>query len=77
MRKFILSLFIGIAAQISIAQTAIPSYYNGIDFTLNGTALKAVLATRIINTHTNELTYNKVWNALKIVDENPENASRI
>lgn len=77
MRRFILSLFIGIAAQISIAQTTIPSYYNGIDFTLNGTALKAVLATRVINTHTNELTYNQVWNALKIVDQNPDNSNQV
>lgn len=77
MRKFILSLFIGIAAQISIAQTTIPSYYNGIDFTLNGTALKAVLATRIINTHTNSLSYGNIWNALKIVDENPENSNQV
>src|SRR5690554_5749924 len=77
MRKFILSLFIGIAAQISIAQTAILSYYNGIDFTLNGTALKAVLATRYNNTHTNELTYNQVWNALKIVDEIPDNSNQV
>lgn len=77
MKKIISSLILGIVAQVTFAQNTIPAYYNGIDFTLNGTALKAVLATRIINTHTNELSYPDLWNALKIVDQNPENSSQV
>ena len=77
MKKIITSIFVGIVTQLGIAQTAIPAYYNGIDFTLNGTALKAVLATRITNTHTNELSYDELWPALKIVDQNPQNSNQV
>lgn len=58
------------------AQT-IPTYYSSVDFTLNGTALKNELATLITNTHTNNLTYSQIWEALKIVDEDPNNNSNV
>ena len=77
MKKIITSIFVGIVAQLGIAQTAIPAYYNGIDFTLNGNALKAVLATKITNTHTNELSYDELWPALKITDQNPQNSNQV
>ncbi|MFN3907979.1 MAG: endonuclease [Flavobacterium sp.] len=62
---------------VSLVIAQIPSYYNGINFTQNGQALKNALANRIISTHTNELTYSQVWNALKIVDLDPNNSNNV
>lgn len=77
MKKIILSFILGVITHQAVAQEAIPAYYNGIDFSLNGTALKAVLASRITSTHTNALAYSEIWNALKIVDQNPEDSSQV
>lgn len=52
-------------------------YYDEIDFSLNGTALKLALADLITETHVNQLSYNQVWNALKETDKNPENSSQV
>lgn len=63
---------------LSISLYAQQSYYNGIDFTKSGIALKNDLATRIINTHSNFLTYTPgIWNASKITDVNPNNSSEV
>ena len=35
----------------------IPSYYNDVNLTLNGSALKDELAIKIISTHTTNLSY--------------------
>ena len=54
------------------------SYYNGIDFTKNGIALKNDLAIKIIKTHTNFLSYTPgVWEASKITDVNPNNSFQV
>ena len=54
------------------------SYYDGLDFSKSGIALKADLATRITSTHTNFLVYTPgVWEASKITDVNPENNSEV
>ena len=69
--KRILSLLFLSFTLISLAQQGAPAspYYNGFNWTLTGTNLKDALATKIISTHTNLLTYTPgVWNALKIVD---------
>mgnify|MGYP006199764539 CR=1 FL=1 len=59
----------------------IPTYYNGIDFTLTGNALKSQLATLITTTHTNQLPYTStstdVWDALQAGDLNPVNTSQV
>ncbi|MDG1397022.1 MAG: endonuclease [Polaribacter sp.] len=54
------------------------SYYDGLDFSKSGIALKADLATRITSTHTNFLVYTPgVWEASKATDVNPENSSEV
>lgn len=56
----------------------IPSYYNDVNLTLSGSALKDALATKIINTHTTTLSYTPgVWNALKQTDLDPTNSSKV
>lgn len=52
-------------------------YYNDVDLTKSGTALKQELATKIISTHTNILSYSDVWGACKATDVNPDNASEV
>ena len=61
--------------QIALAQT--PAYYNDVNLSLTGADLKTALATKIINTHTNELTYDEIWNASQITDVNPNNNSEV
>ncbi|MFY7669919.1 endonuclease [Tenacibaculum sp. MEBiC06402] len=54
------------------------TYYNDVNLNLTGVALKDVLATKIINTHTNALDYTPgIWNASKVTDVNPENSSEV
>ena len=53
-------------------------YYDDIDFTLTGSDLREELATTIISTHTNNLTYTPdVWNVLKQADLDPTDASKV
>lgn len=62
----------------SIAFSQIPAYYNGVDVTQNGTALKDDLATKIISTHTTFLSYTPgVWNALENADQDPNNSNNV
>lgn len=61
---------------ISLAQ--IPDYYIGIDFTKNGQDLKEELSNLVIATHSTELVYTPgVWNALKTIDLDPDDSSRV
>lgn len=54
------------------------TYYQDIDFTETGAALKEGLATLITETHTNELTYTpEVWTALKQADLDPDNPENV
>lgn len=64
---------------ITIAQNGAPAtpYYNGFNWTQTGMSLKTALATKITTTHTNNLSYAEVWNALKIVDLDPSNAANV
>jgi endonuclease I len=64
---------------LNFAQNGAPAtpYYNGFNWTQTGTALKNALATKITTTHTNNLSYSEVWNALKIVDLDPTNSSNV
>lgn len=51
------------------------AYYNGIDFSQTGLDLKDDLATLIISTHTNTLSYG--WEATQATDINPSNSSNV
>ena len=55
----------------------IPTYYNDVNLNLTGTALKSALATKIINTHTNSLSYSQIWDASKVTDLNPSNNAEV
>ena len=60
---------------IASAQEA---YYDDVDVTAEGMALKENLATKTINAHTNLLVYTPgVWEALKVTDLNPENSAEV
>lgn len=50
-------------------------YYNGFNWNLSGTALKNALATKIITTHTNLLSYQDAENCIKIIDLDPDDTS--
>lgn len=76
MKKNII-LFLSLIVWLNGFAQTIPSYYSSVDFTLSGVALKNELTTLITNTHTNNLTYAEIWNALKIVDEDPSNPNNV
>jgi len=74
MKKIVLliaSLYINL---LSFSQQ---SYYNDVDLTLTGMALKNALATKITNTHTNILDYSDAREALKIVDLVPNQGENV
>jgi endonuclease I len=76
--KKILSFTALFITALSIAQAGNPAtYYSGFNWTLTGSALKNALATKITNTHTNQLSYDDVWDADKIVDKDPANANNV
>jgi len=52
-------------------------YYNGVNFSLTGAALKTELSNKITSTHTTLLTYSNVWTELKVTDEDPTNSSNV
>ncbi len=68
---FIFSLFFIAAA---FAQQ---SYYNNVNLSLEGIALKNELATKITNTHSNTLSYTDAREALKIVDLVPGQGNNV
>ena len=55
----------------------IPSYYNDVNLSLSGIPLKNELASKIISTHTNTLSYANVLEAIKITDVNPTNNAEL
>ena len=74
MKKTLLlcSLFL---TSIAFAQE---SYYDDVDLTAEGLDLKAKLATKTINAHTNFLSYTPgVWEASKKTDVNPTNTAEV
>ncbi len=54
----------------------IPAYYNDVNLTLTGTALKSELATKITNTHTTFLSYTEIWYASQVTDLDPNDATQ-
>ncbi|CAL2081775.1 conserved protein of unknown function precursor containing a type A C-terminal secretion signal [Tenacibaculum sp. 190524A02b] len=56
----------------------VPTYYNDVNINLTGSSLRNALATKIISTHTTNLSYTPgVWNALKQTDLDPNNNSKV
>lgn len=51
----------------------VPAYYNGVNFSLTGLALKNELADHITTTHNSPITYDEVWDVLKVADLDPTN----
>ncbi len=70
--SFFLS-FILIISSLSAQQ----SYYDNVDLTLSGIALKNELANKITVTHTNNLSYTQVKAVLKIIDLDTINTSNV
>jgi endonuclease I/chitodextrinase len=67
-----------ISLLLTFTANAQEAYYNDVDLTAEGIALKDNLATKTINAHTNLLVYTPgVWEALKVTDVNPENNSEL
>lgn len=63
---------------VNFTYAQIPTYYNDVDVTLTGTALKNALTTKITTTHTNFLSYTPgVWEASMVTDLDPSNSSNV
>ena len=60
---------------LTFAVAAQESYYNDVDLTAEGIALKENLAAKTISAHTNILSYG--WGAFQEGDLNPENSSEV
>ena len=61
-----------------ITFSQIPSYYNDVNLGLSGQSLKNELATKIISTHTNYISYTPgVWDALKQTDVSPTDPTKV
>jgi endonuclease I/chitodextrinase len=74
--KKLLSLIMILITLSSFSQ--IPPYYNDVNLEQSGPALKDELATKIISTHTTNISYTPgVWDALKETDIDPTDASRV
>ena len=52
-------------------------YYNNVNLTLTGLALKSELSSKITNTHTTLLSYSNVWTVLKMTDLDPSNSNNV
>ena len=72
--KHALFLFVIFTISTTFSQQ---TYYNNVDLTLSGMALKSELSDKIIATHSNTLTYSEVWNALKITDLVPGSSTNV
>jgi endonuclease I len=73
--KKLLSFILLIPGCCILAQ--VPAYYNGVNFTLSGLALKTELADHITSTHTNPITYDEVWTVLQVSDLDPTNSADV
>lgn len=75
MKQYLNFLFLIISLSLT-AQSA-PAYYQGVNLSLEGQALKQALANHISSTHNYTVSYNQLWSILKETDENPENDSEV
>jgi endonuclease I/chitodextrinase len=74
MKKQILFLVLSLYSIFIIAHER---YYDDVNLTLTGISLRDALATKIIATHTNNLTYSNIWDSSMITDVNPLNSSEV
>ncbi len=72
MKKILLLAFL-----FTFSLYAQQAYYNDVNLTLTGINLKNELATKITNTHSNNLSYNDAREALKIVDLDPGQGTNV
>lgn len=72
MKKF---YFLVLIIAINFSVYAQQSYYDDINLTVTGIALKNELALKVEDTHTNVLSYG--WNATQATDLNPSNSSNV
>ena len=70
-KNFTLLFFAFVSLAFSQAGAPATPYYNGFNWTLTGMSLKNALATKVISTHTNFLTYAEAENALRYTDLDP------
>ena len=75
MKNFLRLFIIFFSLQLA-AQTA-PSYYNPIDFSLEGEALKNDLSDLLNATHNYEVDYNELWEILQQTDLVPDNQNNV
>ena len=71
------SLLLSVTFGFSQAGAPATPYYNGFNWTQTGNTLKTALATKIISTHTNLLSYGEIWNASMVTDRDPANANNV
>jgi endonuclease I len=53
------------------------AYYNDVNLTVTGLALKTELSQKITNTHTIQLQYSNVWGVLQQTDLDPSNSNNV
>jgi endonuclease I len=73
MKRFLLFL-IGLISFTTVAQQ---SYYSDVNLMQSGIQLRDALATKVINTHSNSLSYSEIWDAIMITDEDPNNTNNV
>ncbi|WP_420574037.1 endonuclease [Kordia sp.] len=72
--KRTLLFLIGLISFTTVAQQ---TYYNDVNLTLTGTQLRDALATKVINTHSNSLSYSEIWTATRVTDLDPNNSNNV
>jgi len=69
------TLLLSVTLVINVILFAQQPYYNNVNLSLTGAALKTELANKITNTHTSLLSYG--WSELKITDLDPSNSNNV
>lgn len=75
MNKFFYILLL-IFPVLALSQSA-PSYYNSINFELEGEEMKDQLSNLITETHDYTVSYSELWDLLKETDLNPDDAEDV
>ncbi|WP_299682146.1 endonuclease [uncultured Dokdonia sp.] len=71
-------LMVALFCVTTIAFSQIPSYYDDVNLTLQGSSLQSELSTKVTNTHTTFLSYTPgVWEALQAADLDPTNTNNV
>lgn len=73
MKKTVLFL-VGLISFTALAQQP---YYDDVNLTLSGIQLRDALATKVINTHSNSLSYSEIWDAIMVTDVDPNNTNNV